>query len=58
MTQDYVGTKNWVRQPTPYERYMDDQGSPYTAARWGITDLRDLPLGPWKRMQAEGAFFD
>ena len=58
MTQDYVGTKLWLRQATPYERYMEDQGVPIHRGEIGYRDLRDLPLGPWKRMQAEGAFFD
>ena len=58
MTQDYVGTKNWVRQASPYEQYMEDQGIPIHRGEVGYYDLRDLPLRPWKRMNAEGAFFD
>ncbi|MDE2838740.1 MAG: cupin domain-containing protein [Chloroflexota bacterium] len=58
MTQDYVGTKFWARRSTPYEHYMEEQGVPVHYDEVGYYDLRDLPLGPWKRMQAEGAFFD
>ncbi|MEE8517530.1 MAG: cupin domain-containing protein [Dehalococcoidia bacterium] len=58
MVQDFVGTKLWVRQPSPYERYMDEQGVPVHRGAVGYYDLRDLTLSPWKRMNAEGAFFD
>ena len=58
MTQDYVGTKLWARRSTPYEFYMEEQGVPIYYGEVGYYDLRDLPLGPWKRMGAEGAFFD
>jgi hypothetical protein len=52
MTQespDYVGTKRWVRPPTPYEEYMEAQGVPIHRGAIGYYDLRDLTLGPWKR---------
>ncbi len=58
MTQDYVGTKLWARRSTPYELYMEEQGVPIHYGEVGYYDLRDMTLGPWKRMQAEGAFFD
>jgi hypothetical protein len=28
MAQDFVGTKRWVRQATPYEVYMEEQNLP------------------------------
>ena len=58
MGEDYVGTKLWVRQATPYETYMEEQGVPIYRGMVGFYDLRDLTLGPWKRMGAQGAFFE
>jgi len=58
MVQDFVGTKRWVRQATPYEIYMEEQGVPIYRGMAGFYDLRDLTLGSWKRMGAQGAFFE
>jgi quercetin dioxygenase-like cupin family protein len=37
---------------------MEEQGVPIHYGEVGYYDLRDMTLGQWKRMQAEGAFFD
>ena len=58
MTQEYVGSKRFLRAATPYERFMDEQGVPIHRGEVGYRDLRDLTLAPWSRMNAEGAFFD
>jgi hypothetical protein len=28
MEQDFVGTKRWIRQASPYEVYMEEQNLP------------------------------
>ena len=58
MVQDFVGTKRWVRQATPYEIYMKEQGVPIYRGMMGFYDLRDLSLGSWKRLGARGAFLE
>ena len=58
MAQDHVGTKRWVRQPSPYETYMDEQGIPIHRGMVGLYDVRDATLAPWKRMGGQGAFIE
>ena len=55
--ENYVGTKRFARVATPYEAYVEQQGTPYEVGEVGYYDLRDMPLGKWDRMNAEGAFF-
>ena len=50
MEQDFVGTKRWIRQATPYEIYMDEQNLPIHRGTVGFYDIRDLTLGSWQRM--------
>ena len=58
MEQDFVGTKRWIRQATPYEVYMEEQKLPIHRGKVGFYDIRDLALGSWKRMGAQGAFIE
>ncbi|MGE5307354.1 MAG: cupin domain-containing protein, partial [Alphaproteobacteria bacterium] len=58
MAQDFVGTKRWIRQATPYEIYMEEQNLPIHRGTVGFYDIRDLTLAPWKRMGAQGAFIE
>ena len=58
MEQDFVGTKRWIRQATPYEIYMDEQNLPIHRGTIGFRDIRELTLAPWKRMAARGAFIE
>ena len=58
MEQDFVGTKRWIRQASPYETYMAEQDLPVHRGTIGFYDIRDLPLGRWKRMGVEGAFLE
>src|SRR2546429_2621477 len=58
MEQDFVGTKRWIRQATPYEIYMEEQNLPIHRGTVGFYDIRDLTLGSWKRMGAQGAFIE
>jgi hypothetical protein len=58
MEQDFVGTKRWIRQASPYEIYMDEQNLPIHRGTVGFHDIRDLALASWKRMSARGAFIE
>ena len=58
MEQDFVGTKRWIRPATPYEVYMEEQKLPIHRGTVGFYDIRDLTLGSWKRMGAQGAFIE
>ena len=58
MEQDFVGTKRWIRPASPYEIYMEEQNLPIHRGTVGFYDIRDLTLGPWKRMGARGAFIE
>ena len=58
MEKDFVGTKRWVRPATPYEVYMEEQNLPIHRGTVGFCDIRDLTLGSWQRMGAQGAFIE
>src|SRR2546430_14297346 len=58
MEQDFVGTKRWIRQASPYEVYMEEQNLPIHRGAVGFYDIRDLTLGSWERMGARGAFIE
>ncbi len=58
MEQDFVGTKRWIRQASPYEVYMEEQNLPIHRGTVGFHDIRDLTLASWKRMGARGAFIE
>src|SRR5206468_10408606 len=58
MEQDFVGTKRWIRQASPYEVYMEEQNLPIHRGTVGFYDIRDLNLASWKRMGARGAFIE
>ncbi len=50
-----AGRMRVKRPPTPYEVFMRDEGIPvYTGI--GVYDVRDLALGPWKRLGGRGSF--
>ena len=58
MEQDFVGTKRWIRSATPYEVYMKEQNLPIHRGTVGFYDIRDLTLGSWKCMGAQGVFIE
>src|SRR2546427_9979503 len=58
MEQDVVGTKRWIRQATPYEIYMEEVILPLRSGTVGFDHIRDLTVGSWKRMVAQGAFIE
>lgn len=43
------------RAKTYYERWMDKEGVPVVEG-FGVTDIRGIPLRPWKRLGCEGAY--
>ncbi len=42
---------------SPYERFMEEEGIPIYRGI-GVYDVRDLHLGPWKRLGGRGIFLD
>jgi len=54
----FVGRTSFPRPPTPYERYMADEGVPIHRGLVGVADARELPRGPWRRLNARGAFVE
>jgi mannose-6-phosphate isomerase-like protein (cupin superfamily) len=50
-----AGYHSYKRQKSPYERYMDEEGIPIFRGI-GVSDTRELPLGPWRRRGGRGTF--
>lgn len=50
-----AGRVRWTRQPTPYERFMDEEGIPCVRGI-GLYDVRELPLSPWARLEGRGSY--
>ena len=50
MAEDFVGTKRWIRQATPYEIYMDEQKLPIHRGTIGFYDIRDLTLAEYMKL--------
>lgn len=44
-----------ARAKTYYERWMDKEGVPVLQG-FGVSDIRGIPLRPWKRLGCEGAY--
>jgi oxalate decarboxylase/phosphoglucose isomerase-like protein (cupin superfamily) len=44
-----------ARAKTYYERWMEKEGIPIVEG-FGVTDVRNIPLGDWKRMACQGAY--
>ncbi|HEY3303373.1 MAG TPA: cupin domain-containing protein [Candidatus Binatia bacterium] len=52
MAERKVGAR---RRETGYDRWMKQEGLPIVEGH-GVTDVRSLDLGPWKRLGGSGAF--
>lgn len=50
-----AGHRTYKRSKSPYERYMEEEGIPIFRGI-GVYDVRDLTLGPWKRLGGKGCF--
>src|SRR3972149_6800749 len=53
--QQRAGRVRWKRQPTPYERFMEEEGIPVVRGI-GLNDVRELPLSPWTRLGGRGSY--
>ncbi|OGQ80283.1 MAG: hypothetical protein A3F90_10580 [Deltaproteobacteria bacterium RIFCSPLOWO2_12_FULL_60_19] len=43
------------QRKTAYERWIEQEGIPVVAG-YGVRDVRELALGPWKRLGGRGAY--
>jgi quercetin dioxygenase-like cupin family protein len=50
-----AGFGEFKKQPTPYDQFMVDEGIPIYRDL-GISNVRDLPLGEWKRTGGRGSY--
>ncbi|MBI2986339.1 MAG: cupin domain-containing protein [Deltaproteobacteria bacterium] len=50
-----AGHRRYRRQPSGYERFMQEQNIPIVRGI-GVRDVRELGLAPWKRMGGQGCF--
>ncbi len=55
--EEQVGRKLFKRLPTAYEKFMAEQDIPIFHGI-GIYDVRQLPMGPWRRMGGKGSFIE
>ena len=53
--QQRAGRVRWKRQPTPYERFMEEEGIPVVRGI-GLNNVRELPLSPWARLGGRGSY--
>lgn len=53
--QELAGRTRYRRPQSPYERFLEEQEVPIHGGV-GFRDVRELALGPWKRMGGQGAF--
>lgn len=53
--EERAGTKTWKILPTPYDRFMEEEGIPVFRGM-GIWDVRELPRQPWKRLGGLGSY--
>ncbi|MBI2367015.1 MAG: cupin domain-containing protein, partial [Deltaproteobacteria bacterium] len=53
--QQRAGRVRWTRQPTPYERFMAEEGIPVVRGI-GLYDVRELPLSSWPRLGGRGSY--
>jgi len=52
-----IGRFRWKRPPSPYESFIEAENIPIIRGL-GIYDVRQLALGPWKRMGGKGAYLE
>ncbi|MBI2087418.1 MAG: hypothetical protein HYT78_01595 [Deltaproteobacteria bacterium] len=50
-----AGRVRWKRPPTPYERFMEEEGIRVVRGI-GLRDVRELPLSPWARLGGRGSY--
>jgi quercetin dioxygenase-like cupin family protein len=50
-----AGFGQFNKQPTPYDAFMEEEGIPVFRGI-GISNVRHLPLAPWKRMGGRGHY--
>lgn len=55
--QQIAGTLRLQLIPSPYERFMREQGIPIYRGM-GVRDVRELTLAPWARMGGQAAFIN
>lgn len=53
--EQVAGTSTYRRSHSPYERWMEEEGIPVVRGI-GVTDIRELTLGEWRRRSARGAY--
>jgi mannose-6-phosphate isomerase-like protein (cupin superfamily) len=53
---EIAGQLRYERATCPYERFMNEEAIPVYRNSIGAYDVRDLTLGPWKRMGGRGSF--
>ncbi len=51
-----AGLREYLAAKSPYIAFMEEEGIPIYRDIIGVSDIRDLDLGPWARMGANGAF--
>lgn len=54
--EEVAGILKHPYTPSPYERFMADQGIPIHDDIFGAMDARNLARSPWERMGGNGAF--
>lgn len=54
--EEVAGQLRYQRVTSPYEKFMEEEKIPIYSNSIGAYDVRDLPLGPWKRMGGRGSF--
>jgi quercetin dioxygenase-like cupin family protein len=50
-----AGYRVYKRVKSPYEHFIEEEGVPIFRG-FGVSDTRDLELGPWKRMGGRGTY--
>ena len=53
---DRAGLRTWEAPKPAYEQFMAEEGVPIYDHIIGVHDIRELDLGPWARLGANGAF--
>lgn len=54
--EEVAGHLRYERVVSPYERFMEEEGIPIYRNAIGVYDVRELPLGPWKRLGGRGSY--
>ena len=54
--EEVAGRLRYERVASSYERFMEGEGVPIYRNSIGLYDVRDLSLGPWKRLGARGSY--